>query len=78
MSRALRGWPDSVLIAAHTGLTPERALEQLHRIQHHRVRLGGAEPVTDVSTINARQSEVLGSRPRSRGGSVASGPRIGP
>ena len=47
------------LRAAHTGLTPERALEQLHRIQHHRVRLGGAEPVTGVSSINAHQSEVL-------------------
>ena len=35
----------SRLCAAHTGLTPERALEQLHRIQHHRVRLNGAPPV---------------------------------
>lgn len=47
------------LRAAHTSLTPERALEQLHRIQHHRVRLGGAEPVTGVSSINAQQNEVL-------------------
>ena len=47
------------LHAAHTSLTPERALEQLHRIQHHRVRLGGAEPVTGVSSINAHQNEVL-------------------
>lgn len=47
------------LRAAHTSLTPERALEQLHRIQHHRVRLGAAEPVTGVSSINAHQSEVL-------------------
>jgi len=47
------------LRAAHTSLTPERALEQLHRIQHHRVRLGGAEPVTGVSSINTHQSEVL-------------------
>ncbi|NMG14251.1 IS1634 family transposase [Aromatoleum bremense] len=47
------------LRAAHTSLTPERALEQLHRIQHHRVRLGGSEPVTGVSSINAHQNEVL-------------------
>ncbi|HXH02407.1 MAG TPA: IS1634 family transposase [Candidatus Competibacteraceae bacterium] len=47
------------LRAAHTGLSPERALEQLRRIQHHRVRLGGGEPVTGVSSINAHQSEVL-------------------
>ena len=47
------------LRAAHTGLTPERALEQLRRIQHHRVRLNGAEPVTGVSSINDGQSEVL-------------------
>jgi len=47
------------LRAAHTGLTPERALEQLHRIQYHRVRLGGADPVTGVSSINTHQSEVF-------------------
>ncbi|AKU11334.1 transposase [Azoarcus sp. CIB] len=47
------------LRAADTGLTPERALEQLHRIQHHRIRLNGAEPVTGVSSINSDQSEVL-------------------
>lgn len=47
------------LRAANAGLTPERALEQLHRIQHHRIRLNGAEPVTGVSSINTDQSEVL-------------------
>lgn len=49
----------SRLRAAHTGLTPERALEQLRRIQHHRIRLNGAEPVTGVSAINVEQSGVL-------------------
>ena len=49
----------SRLRAADTGLTPERALEQLHRIQHHRIRLNDAEPVTGVSSINTDQSEVL-------------------
>ena len=47
------------LRAANTGVSPERALEQLHRIQHHRVRLGSAEPVTGVSSINIDQSELL-------------------
>ena len=37
---------------ANTGLTPERALEQLRRIQHHRIRLNGATPVAGVSSIN--------------------------
>jgi transposase len=49
----------SRLRAAGTGLTPERALEQLHRIQHHRVRLNGAAPMAGVSTISTAQSEVL-------------------
>jgi transposase len=44
---------------ASAGLTPERALEQLRRIQHHRIRLNGATPVTGVSSINDQQSEVL-------------------
>jgi len=47
------------LRAAHTGLTPERALEQLRRIQHHRIHLNGAKPVTGVSSINEGQSEVF-------------------
>jgi len=47
------------LRAAHTGLTPERALEQLRRIQHHRIRLNGAEPLCGVSSINDGQSGVL-------------------
>ena len=49
----------SRLRAVNAGLTPERALEQLRRIQHHRIRLNGAEPVTGVSSINDQQSEVL-------------------
>jgi len=47
------------LRAANAGLTPERALEQLRRIQHHRIRLNGAALVTGVSSINDGQSEVL-------------------
>jgi transposase len=49
----------SRLKAANAGYTPERALEQLQRIQHHRVRLNGGEPVAGVSTISTEQSEVL-------------------
>ena len=49
----------SRLRAADTGLSPERALQQLQRIQHHRVRLNGAEPITGVSSINQQQSEVF-------------------
>ncbi len=49
----------SRLKAADVGYTPERALEQLQRIQHHRVRLNGGEPVTGVSTISTEQTEVL-------------------
>ncbi len=49
----------SRLNAADAGYTPERALEQLQRIQHHRVRLNGGEPVAGVSTLSTEQSEVL-------------------
>lgn len=49
----------SRLKAADVGYTPERALEQLQRIQHHRVRLNGGEPVTGVSTLSTEQHEVL-------------------
>jgi len=47
------------LRAANAELSPERALEQLHRIQHHRIRLNGAEPVTGVSSINDEQNKVF-------------------
>jgi transposase len=49
----------SRLKAADAGYTPERALEQLQRIQHHRVRLNGGEPVVGVSTLSTEQNEVL-------------------
>ena len=40
-------------------LSPERALEKLRRIQHHRVTLNGAESVTGISTINKEQTGIL-------------------
>ncbi len=49
----------SRLKAADAGYTPERALEQLQRIQHHRVRLNGGEPVVGVSTLSTEQNEVF-------------------
>lgn len=47
------------LRSANTGLSPERALEQLRRIQHHRIRIAQGEPVTAVSTISADQAGVF-------------------
>ncbi|MBP8163533.1 MAG: IS1634 family transposase [Propionivibrio sp.] len=48
------------LQAAGTGLSPDRALDTLRRIQHHRVRLDAAQPVTGVSSISTEQAKVLG------------------
>ncbi|SOE51151.1 transposase, IS4 family [Burkholderia sp. OK233] len=47
------------LKTVNAGLSPERALEYLRRIQHHQIRLDASEPVTGVSAISAEQSEVL-------------------
>ena len=42
-----------------TGLTPERALQSLKRIQHHRVSINGAQPLSGVSSMTAEHNEVL-------------------
>jgi hypothetical protein len=34
-------------------------LEQLTRIQHHRIRIAQGDPVTGVSTINTEQAGVF-------------------
>ena len=47
------------LHASQTALSPERALSNLGRIQHHRVRLNDAQSITGVSTINAEQTSIL-------------------
>ena len=47
------------LKAANAGLSPERALDYLRRIQHHQIRLNASEPVTGVSILSAEQTEVL-------------------
>jgi hypothetical protein len=47
------------LKAAHSDLSPERALERLRRIQHHRIWLNTDQPLTGISTLNPTQHEVL-------------------
>ena len=47
------------LRGANTGVTPERALQSLKRIQHHRVSINGAPPLCGVSSMTTEQHEVL-------------------
>jgi len=47
------------LHASETALSPERALSKLRRIQHHRVTLNGAQPVTGISSISKEQTAIL-------------------
>ena len=47
------------LRAANTGITPERALQSLRRIQHHRVSINGAAPLSGVTGMTAEHSEML-------------------
>jgi transposase len=47
------------LRAANAGVTPERALQSLKRIQHHRVSINGAPPLCGVSSMTTEQNEVL-------------------
>jgi hypothetical protein len=42
-----------------TGLTPERALQSLKRIQHPRVSINGAQPLAGVSTMTTELNQVL-------------------
>ena len=49
----------SRLRAADSGLSPERAIAQLQRIQHHCVRINGGQPVAGVSSLTTEQIEVL-------------------
>jgi transposase len=44
---------------AQSALSPERALEQLRRIQRHKVRINQAEPIEGISTITDAQAQVL-------------------
>lgn len=49
----------SRLHAANTGLSPERAIAQLQRIQHHSVRINGGKAMTGLSSLTTRQNEVV-------------------
>jgi transposase len=44
------------LKAADAGLSPERALERLRRIQYHRIQIDATNPVSGVSTIQNEQT----------------------
>jgi transposase len=47
------------LAASQSGLSPERALSLLRRIQHHRVSLNNAEPIAGISSISQEQTHIL-------------------
>ena len=47
------------LRSANTGVSPERALHSLKRIQHHRVSINGAPPLCGVSSMTTEQHGVL-------------------
>ena len=47
------------LHASDTRLSPERALAQLRRIQHHRVVLAGSQPVAGLSSITDEHAQIL-------------------
>lgn len=44
---------------ASSALSPEAALAQLRRIQHHRISINDAAPINGISTIDAVQASVL-------------------
>lgn len=47
------------LRASHTGLSPERALSLLRRIQHHRAKLPDERTIEGVSAMTAQQTTIL-------------------
>ena len=47
------------LHAADAKTSPEKALAQLHRIQHHRITLNGSQPNAGLSTTSTEQAHVL-------------------
>jgi len=49
----------SRLHASDLGVSPERALSRLRRIQHHRVTLDGTQPVAGLSSITQEQADIL-------------------
>ena len=47
------------LKAASSMTSPERALEILRRVQHHRIKLDENKPVTGLSSITPEQTELF-------------------
>jgi hypothetical protein len=48
------------LTVANTGLSPERALELLRRIQHHQIRLSAdSKPITGISKLTDAHNQVF-------------------
>lgn len=47
------------LHAADVKTSPEKALAQLRRIQHHRITLNGTQPNTGLSTNSTEQTQIL-------------------
>ena len=47
------------LHAGAAAMSPERALANLPRIQHHTVAVNGAQPVARLSNISKEQTEIL-------------------
>ena len=49
----------SRLQAAETGVSPERAITYLQRIQHHRICFQGGNPMAGLSSLTTEQNKVL-------------------
>ena len=47
------------LAASQSGLSPERALLLLRRIQHHHVTMNNTQPVSGISSISQEQTGIL-------------------
>ena len=47
------------LHASDTALSPERALAQLRRIQHHRITLNDSQPVAGLSSLTTQHAAIL-------------------
>ncbi|MCS3807004.1 transposase [Chromobacterium alkanivorans] len=47
------------LAASQSGLSPERALSLLQRIQYHRVTLNNTQPISGISSISQEQTSIL-------------------
>jgi hypothetical protein len=45
--------------ASQSGLSPERALSQLRRIQHHRATITEGKIAEGISTISADQARIF-------------------